>query len=613
MSIKTLRKRIALVAVSALGVGFLSVTPASASISATNLTPNTLYIAVTKSASGAANAPTAGTALSSTFTSVGFANDTSATAQTTDSGAFIYGDAGDIRTANVYESAKLSFLAKGTTTDGDGLSVVVTGGTLSNLAATAGTTVSLTADNVSASYRTAVVTASGSNQLMGIFNISATLGQTATISVFAGASIDGLASATNGALVAKYTFTVVSATTAGVYSAADSTITQQACLANSSSSGNAASNAYDTTTSCRNGYVGVIYVDLEDIYGSEVTGSTLTASASAGNVTYSATATTGDKINAASSGFSGAITGDGEVWVYVGQPVANTAGTSTVTIALDGAVIATKSIKWTGDVATLTIDTANSCANFSTNQPNTTANIGAACVVYVAKDAAGNAVDLSSQPSVADATGALVGATTSTTTVATYAALQTSSRGYGYTMLVVPNNELSGKGAYQLSLTNDAGATIKSKLVDVTVSRGNTNTFAVSWDKAAYVFGDIATLTISAKDLYGNPMADGTTLAGLALTVNTGGFSAVGSSCTDASYFLGGVKTCKYAVLNTEGSYSYSVDMTTVNPQSAIIGTLPVKSATTAVSNAEVLAAIVKLIASINKQIAKLQKLIRKR
>lgn len=115
------------------------------------------------------------------------------------------------------------------------------------------------------------------------------------------------------------------------------------------------------------------------------------------------------------------------------------------------------------------------------------------------------------------------------------------------------------------------------------------------------------------KDLYGNPMADGTTLAGLALTVNTGGFSAVGSSCTDASYFLGGVKTCKYAVLNTEGSYSYSVDMTTVNPQSAIIGTLPVKSATTAVSNAEVLAAIVKLIASINKQIAKLQKLIRKR
>ena len=613
MSIKTLRKRIALVAVSALGVGFLSVTPASASIAITALVPDTLYVAVTKDADGTPAVNSGSTALSSSSsTSVGFVNDTSATAQTTDSAAFIYANAGSIRSANVYEGAKLSFAASGSSTSGDGLSVVVTGGTLTNLAATAGTTVTLAAANVSADYKTVVTDEAGTDVIYGLLNVNAAVGSTATISVYTGTNVAGLTTATSGTLVAKYVFTVVSTSSVGYYSAADSTITQQACLANSSSSGNAASNAYDTTTRCRNGYVGVVYVDLEDVYGSEVTAYTLTASASAGNLTYNASATTGDKINAATSGFSGAITGDGEVWIYVGQPTANTAGSSTVTIALNGQTIATKTITWEGDIAKLTIDTANSSANFSTNQADTTANIGAAGVVYVATDAAGNAVTLSSQPSVASATGALIGSTTSTTTNADYAALQTSSVGYGYTMLVIPANALSGKGAYQLQVTNAAGATIKSQVVDVTVSRGSTDSFAISWDKASYNFGDIATLTITAKDAYGNPIADGTTLAGLDLTVSTAGFTAVGAACTSSSVFVGGKKTCKYAALNTEGTYSYSIDLTTATAQSASVGTLPVKPSTSAVSNAEVLAAIVKLIASINKQIAKLQKLIKK-
>ena len=108
--------------------------------------------------------------------------------------------------------------------------------------------------------------------------------------------------------------------------------------------------------------------------------------------------------------------------------------------------------------------------------------------------------------------------------------------------------------------------------------------------------------------IYGNPIADGTTLAGLDLTVSTGGFSAVGAACSTSSVFIGGKKTCKYAALNTEGNYAYSVDLTTATAQSASVGTLPVKASSAVVSNAEVLAAIVKLIASINKQIRALQK-----
>jgi len=616
MSIKTLRKRIALVAVSALGAGLMSVVAApsaSAALATTAMAPNTLYVAVTKDADGTPAVSSAGSGISSSLmTSVGYVNDTSATAQTTDSDAFIYAQSSQVRSANVYEGAKLSFAAVGSSTDGDGLSVVVTGGTLSNLAATGGTTVTLAATNVSADYKTVVTDAIGTDIIYGLLNVNAALGSTATISIYSGTNIAGLTTSTSGTLVAKYVFTVVGASSVGYYSAADSTITQQACLANASTSGNAGSNAYDTTTSCRNGYVGVIYVDLEDIYGSEVTAYTLTASASAGNVTYNGTTTTGDKINSATSGFSGSITGDGEVWIFVGQPVANTAGSSTVTIALNGQTIATKTIKWHGDIATLTIDTANSSANFSTNQADDEDNIGAGGVVYVAKDAAGNAVTLSTMPTIADATGALVGSTLSATTNTDYALVQTSAKGYGYSMLVVPANALSGKGAYQLKVTNAAGATIKSQVVDVTVSRGDTDSFAISWDKAAYNPGDIATLTISAKDAYGNPIADGTALAGLALTVNTAGFSSVGTACSTSSVFVGGVKTCKFAALNDAGSYAYSVDVTTATAQAASVGTLTIAPKVAGVSNAEVLAAIVKLIASINKQIAKLQKLIKK-
>jgi len=623
MSIKTLRKRIALVAVSALGFGVMtSVSPANA-IAIASMVNDTVYISTFRDIDGTANAAATTAGLTSSMTSVGWSSDTSATSTATtgsSSGTAVYVNGGNFRTANVLAGAQLAFTAKGASTSGHGLSVVVTGGTLSQLTATAQTTVTLVgATNINSGFTTVTVDESGTEIINGVFTISGAVGSTATLSIYTGDDITGLTTSTSGTLQGQYTFTVISSSIAGTYSAADSTISQQACLANSASSGNATSNSYDTTTRCRNAYVGVIYVDLEDPYGAAITGAsggvTLTAAASAGKVIISDTATYGSVVNGASTGYDDDTSDsdtDGSWWVYVSQPTANTAGSSTVTISINGSVIATKTINWEGQVATLVIDAANSSANLSTNQADNTTNVGAAGVVYVAKDAAGNVVTLASQPSVYSATGALVGSTTSTTTNSSLAALQTSTVGYGYTMLVIPDNPLSGAGAYKLYLTNASGATIISNEMKVTVSRGGTDSFAISWDKASYNFGDIATLTITAKDAYGNPMADGTTLAGLDLTVSTGGFSAVGAACTSSSYFVAGKKTCKYAALNTEGSYAYSVDLTTATAQSASVGTLPVKASSATVSNAEVLAAIVKLIASINKQISKLQKLIKK-
>jgi len=517
----------------------------------------------------------------------------------------------------------------------DGLSVVVTGGTLSGVvgtgggatlayASTAGTYSQL---NSTATVYTQDTTPTGTmplnarnsrvaNAIAGVFNISAAPGSTATIAIYSGANITNLDTATNGTLVASWNISIVASSGVGVYTASKSDLYQQACMVNDTV-GTSGTNQYDTTSACANGRVGVIWVDLDDANGQNVTSGTLTASSSAGNITASGTTTTGSVIAAATTGFATVTDdADGRVWFYVAQPAANTAGETVVTITYNGAVIGTKTIKWTGDIATLAIN-STSCTSFSVDQATDTseANIGDGCVVYTAKDAAGNALTLTSHPVINAATGALVGATLSATTEqTTYAAYQSSSVGYGWTTLLVPANALSGASTYSIKITNAAGATITSNTATATVSRGATNSFEASWDKASYATGDVATLTIRLKDAYGNLMATGTALTGLSLDTNTAGLALfAGTPCVATSTVTDGVRTCKYSVLNTAGAYAYSVDVTTATPQSATIGTVKVVASTTEVTNAEVLKSIVALIASINKQIQALQKLILKK
>jgi len=624
MSTKTIKQRIAVVVVSALTAGFLSVavTPSANAAAVGTFEQNTLILATTADGDGTV-ATTTAAAADQTFSQVGFIADTRATSLTTTGGVYINGSG--IATATVLPGAKIAFLARGANgTETDGLTVTVTGGTIGSLSATSSSTVTIgstTAGSYAALNGSAttftmdagVAAKEDGNSVAGIFSVSAAAGSVATITIYSGSGIDALGTATAGTFMGQWQLTVAAANTSGVYSAADSVITQQACLANATT-GTSGTNSYDTTSSCANGRVGVVYVSLKDAYLSPVSaGVTLTASSSAGLITSSGDSTTGSIINGATVQFA-TISSDAVVWFYVKQPVANTAGSTTVSITLNGATIGTKTIKWLGDVATLAIDETNSCAVFSTatTTDTTEANTGAGCVVYIAKDAAGNAVTLTSQPSVYEATGALVGSTLSTTTATTgYGVVQSSSVGYGYSTLLVPGNSLSGAATYTLSLTNAAGATIKSKPASVKVSRGSASTFEASWDKAQYQPGDIATLTISAKDAYGNPMANGVALTGLDIIAN--GMTVVGSTCSATSTYTAGAKTCKYAASVTTGGYGWSAKVTTLTAQSAVTGTVKIVSDASAVSNADVLKSIVALIASINKQIQALQALILKK
>jgi hypothetical protein len=603
MSTKTNFKRVALVAVVALGLGVLtSVAPASAA------TDDTFEIAIDNSTTGTASPDQA----IATATSIGWVTKTS-TAGTQTGTASIAAIDGEAVTGVILAGAQISFGAGGTGS-AVGVSVVVTGGTLSQVADAAATTDVTLSVNGARTTAVAVAVGATDSNLIGVATANGAVGSTMTLTMYSGTGVDGTTTATAGTLVGRYTLTIASASASQVYSAADSSVYTQA--ANTKGTACDGTNAYDSSSRQANGTVGCIWVDLEDAYGAAILTGTVTATATNSALVVIADSAADADTYTASTSFSSysTATADGAFFVTVNQPVDNTAGSTVVTITHNGTVVGTKTISWSGDIATLVVSEADSCGSFTIGATAAAPAVCTGGIVWVAKDAAGNAVTTDDLPDMSAATGALVGATIDATENTTSGVVQDSSVGYGLMSMVTPAGTiLHGAGTYQVFLTNALGVKIKSQVVNATVSNGTTDSFAVSWDKAVYNPGDIAVMTVKLKDAYGNLMADGTLAGGWAHAVGGDQLTAVGTTCSANSYTLGGQFTCKYGIGNTAGSYAYSTDLTTATSQSASVGSIKIADVTTGVSNADVLKAIVSLIASINKQIAALQKALLKK
>jgi len=609
MSIKTFSKRVATVAVAALSAGLLSVASAPVASAAANGT-DSFDIARTASTTGSAS--TADTIANAR--SVGYVAPTNAIGDIATASVSVA--VGQAHTAVVLQGAQIAFTVNGTTNaTSTGISVVVTGGTLS----------SVEADDVDSSEIDGTLSLNGSRtvavydqvgttkgELRGVFTVSAAaaVGSTVTMAAYTGTGISDTTNATSGNLIGTYTFTVASSSASGAFSSSQSRLNVQAPIAASGTA--SGTNAYDDTSRIDNGKVGILYFSLKDAFAADLTSGTLTASVTGGSTVIDLVAGAGDAFAATAAFDDQAITSDANGYIYVTQPVANTAGSSTLTVTYQGAVIATKTFNWNGDIASIAVDTVNSNSIFASGADATTETAAnkayAQGIVYVAKDAAGNVVNLSAAPSLTGATGALVGASVTSTTSGTYASLQTNAVGYGTTTMIVPATILNGVGTYKLRVQNSAGTNIDSAAVNARVAFG-INSFAVSWDKTTYAAGEIATMTVTAKDSQGNPVADGSLATGADFTAPSG-FTVTGAACNATKTFSAGSFTCKLAAGNTAGAYGYAFDITTATPQAATIGTVNISS--TGVVNAEVLASIVKLIASINKQIRVLQKQLRR-
>jgi hypothetical protein len=553
MSTKTLRKRIALVAVSALGAGLLSVVPVTSASATVNA----------NSTSGAATA-------------------------TTSIGLLASGGAGTTQTAVLLATGAISTTgnagASGTT-----MTATVTGGRFTAATGSGTPTISGTS---SASVN--------ANHLNSDLNTLAVPNAGATSMVITYTAI----TSTTATVTERITVTIVATSAFNVFAAAEST----AYWGDGNGNYTTATDTSAANFTKANTQVLVGAVSLADAYGNALTSANtgiLTATASSGAVVdLGSTSTAGSGTIDFASVTGSAIT------FNVQQATANAPWNGTVTFAFNGVVFATKSGVITGEVARVT-------AAAPKIGKSGTSNTGAAVISYA--DSAGNTVFPTSGTSAVSST---LGATVTGLSVGTYP----SSGVPGLITMSCGSGVLGAVKGLQVEHLNASGTVVKSNTWDSGCADVPYSVVA-SWDKASYAPGTIATLTLAFKDRFGNIAnaydAIGTNGAGVDLTV-TGGPSATAITPIadgDKPSGVTGAVTYQYVVTAAEGDYIAVIVPSEVQENTAARGvttaniSLPysVKATTSAVSNADVLKAIVSLIASINKQIAALQKALLRR
>jgi hypothetical protein len=558
MSTMTLRKRISLVAVSALSVGLLSVVAPQAAnaalADADNVNINTTTGAAAATASSAAG-------------SVGLlAQSGEGTTQTA-----VLLASGSI---NVWLAAPASGSTATATITGGQFTLVNSGGTISGTSSA-----SATAGTSATAFGVVAKPSSGSTRM--VINLYHTTGGASPVDT----------------LQARVTVTVVATSVYNTYSPTYSWARWGAGDGTETAVTDATANNYTTSTGLRlKGAVALV-----DAYGNQLT------TANTGLLT--ATVTAGAKVNLGDNSTDGTTTFDSNA--VTGSPIpfnivqadADVPWNGTVTFSFDGTVIATKTAIITGEVAKVTASAPKIGAVSGSN-------LEFATVAY--EDAKGNVVYPTSGTS---AVSASLNAKVTGMTVGTYPIVGTSGK-------ISATCATSGAATgLQLQHLNSSGTTILSNKWDSGCSTAP-YTVTGSWDKASYTPGSIATLTLSYKDIFGNPSnaydSISVSLAGTTMTI-TGAPSAapVTAIGDDKPSGVTGAKTYQFVVGSTEGDFVAVVVPTEIvennSDQKNLSLAYSVKAGTASVSNADVLKSIVALIASINKQIQALQKLILKR
>jgi trimeric autotransporter adhesin len=607
MSTKTIYKRIALVAVAALGAGVLSVAPANAAnngvagaADAPAPLANVLNIATEASITGAAivvatvedGATTAG----SFNDSLGLlANTTTVDVNSLTS------------TATMRADGEIVFYTK---TDNDvAATFEVVGGTFGTVAAESGSF-----NNVN-NTKTSFVTGKATAATQIAFSVKPNVGATTmTVSMFKSASLATIdqtkvnavqaGTTSKGTLIQRYTVTVATTSLSGAYSSTFSAV--RAVL--SGTAGAAETSNIDETgaTSIANAAssVGFVNINLRDAYNVELPAGALIINATNGaGLAWNASG------GASASGFNlVAVATDTTGTLTVARPAAsaNRGFSTTVTVNWNGAVVGTKTFTFLGEVATVT---ASAPAIGALSASNTSAFR----LAYA--DSAGNAL----YPTITD-TSAVSSTLTSSVTGLAVGTIGSSTAGLARGTLTC--GAAAGSADVQVQHVNPLSGTVVRSNIWKATCAGDAASYTASWDRASYTPGSIATLSITFRDARGNLANAYTAVSttGNLITI-TGGPSATAVTAPangDAADSADGIKRYQFVVGTTTGDFSAVVSAPVVNaaaPTTAANQTVSYKvaNATTGTTNEDVLKAIVSLIASINKQIAALQKALLRR
>jgi hypothetical protein len=597
MSTKTIKQRIAVVAVSALTAGLFSVVTAPASNAGPNVAAGTvqtgaalegtLNIATLASTTGSAVTTTTNT----TNASSGLVNVSSVLGDLT---------AGTTQTAVLLNTGSL-VVYSATTTANSASAVTVSGGTLSGAI-----TASASAAAMNGS-RTVYAVQGDAGGTADTFAVAVTpdagaTSMTVTLYTFPATTTAATASAapTLGTVAGLITVTITTSSVAGAMSTARSGVFYSSAGGAETLTEDAASGTWLTrspTTQFAN-------VRVRDAFLTPISSTTGLLQATATNgalVALNASGTT--TAGTASTAFRTGASPDGSTLVVRAPSFAPL--TTTVTVTWNGVVIGTKNFTFTGPISRVTLGSALRIGQL--NQA-ATATVKGATISFA--DSAGNAIF--------PVAGSAFYPTTSVTAAAT------SDR--APIMSITPTSSVTGHIDWNCAAatastdnaimiyTNINGVVATSNAASVSCA-GDAVSYAASYDKATYLPGDVATLTVTFKDSKGNVANDtfdwSTGSFGAASVTTGGGLLAVASSAADTSAL--GKATYRVLVGSNEGTFNTVVNVDALTGQSAVIAPLVVKASSTTVTNAEVLKSIVSLIASINKQIQALQKLILRR
>jgi hypothetical protein len=613
MSKTTLRKRISLTVVTALTAGVLtsvagtSVANAhggspSTSASNVNITTGTvnasLFVAEKTSTTGAAviGAVTTTQANIAALSLGLLAKDTSS---------------GIAQTATVLTSGALSLYAFVSTDVG----YVASGGTFNTAAVDttyAQDRKSAFTDIASSATMTAIIWTAPSTA--GTYTISS---YTQGVSSSDGTNTVSLATPSGGTLSGRITVTVVAASTGGTYSPVysvcnTSTITTRPSLGSTVSVGEA---NVDSTATVVNGGTWYINMRLADGYTAPLDDGNIVVTATNGAfVNYSEGATavagTGSTVVAYANARTTAnpLVGGS---VTVTQPTANAPITTTVTVSYNGTTVCTKTVTIRGEVAKIAVSniiTQDLSASVGVANASwiddTSARAGLFTVL--ATDSAGNQV--ATNPSTgsigtfASSAASLAGQTIVTDLSVDNSATATSSTSPSrYSTGIYTCGAAAGEvKTAKLTFTNAGSATVVTSDAFTLRCSDDPYTYTASWDKASYVQGEIATLTVKFLDSKGFAANNKAGAAG-SWTGSTPMLTAISATGSAPVLDNAGTKTYTYSVGGntaiTAGSYVSVIEFASLTAGTKQTPSYKVSTGGDSTTNADVLKSIVALIA----------------
>jgi|NOAtaT_6_FD_contig_91_904739_length_1798_multi_3_in_0_out_0_1 hypothetical protein len=582
MSIKTLRKRIALVAVSALGAGLMTVASVAPASATSTLDANELLVKPI----GSGNTPLTACATDTT------SNVDSAVIPLSSPGLVL----GTINTSNTATGY-----------------VSVTGPAVLSAVGASWTAVSQT---LATSSAIATSTTLSSSAAPNDVTISPTA--VGTVKVTYGAAV------TSGA-VDVITITVVDKCAGGTLSLGlSSLLVSTAAGATASAATFAARTSDDDAATVASGGLGYVRMRLSDGYGNELSAlKVLQATAAGSNCVVNLTgAITSGSYSAGDGATDLAADSGRDDVVVVSQADSDVPAKCTVSVSYDGTLVGTKTLTFRGipakiTVSDVTIGRTSGNGFYRVSVEDAAGNPLPGVAITASGSETNNAKAISS--------GLLTAVNGNTSAVTSSAAVSLGKTG----PVNATNVAAAGSAGADLLPFFTCGATSGSAKVTVraTISAATASyltsapfdvacggalaTWTISMDKATYAPGEVATLTLTGKDSSGAPVSTFTSLADIAYAF--GGMTAVTAPTIGDVFASGaGIKTYQFSVGTSEGSFVGTFKTTGSTDTAAKTVQYKVANPNAAVSTNEVLAAIVKLIATINKQIRQLQKQLRR-